>query len=289
MPVIKNIIAREILDSRGFPTVEAELELNDGVFGRASVPSGASTGSKEACELRDGDKRYDGKGVLKAVGNVNREIAANLVGKDFANQQELDELLIKLDGSENKSRLGANAILATSLAYAKAIAVSQGLPLFKSIAKVEISIGLKLPIREARSDVYKQIHKRSGEKAVAISESSIMPRPMVNIINGGAHANNGLSFQEFMIIPLKYTSFREALRMSAEIFHTLKKLLHEKGYSTDVGDEGGFAPQLSSTAQALDFIMQAISASGYKAGEEIGLGLDVAASEFYSDGKYQLS
>ncbi len=251
---IKSIKAREILDSRGNPTIESDVILSDNSMGRASSPSGASTGSKEALELRDGGSRYLGKGVLTAVNNVNNIIAKEILGKEFASQADLDNFLIQLDGTENKSSLGANAILSVSLGFAKAFAASKHMQLFQSIREKEISI----------------------------------PRPMMNIINGGAHADNALDIQEFMIIPLKYSNFGEALRMGAEVFHTLKKILHERDYNTNIGDEGGFAPALGSTEECLDLILTAIEKAGYKQGEDLALGLDVAASEFYENGLYQL-
>lgn len=252
---IKMVVAREILDSRGNPTIEADLWLADGSFGRAGVPSGASTGSREAVELRDGDKsRYLGKGVLKAVANVNGEVREAVIGQDAANQQALDTLLCALDGTDNKSRIGANATLAVSLASAKALAVSRKLPLFATLGS-----------------------------------STIMPLPMMNIINGGAHADNSVDIQEFMILPVGAPSFAEALRYGAEIFHALRKVLSDMGMNTAVGDEGGFAPDLPSNRSALETIMQAIEAAGYRPGEDIVLGLDVASSEFYSNGVYNLA
>ncbi|MBA8666936.1 phosphopyruvate hydratase [Holosporaceae bacterium 'Namur'] len=251
---IRSVRAREILDSRGNPTIETDIILNEGSFGRASSPSGASTGSKEALELRDGGNRYLGKGVLKAVENVNTAIAKEIIGREFKSQTELDHFLIELDGTENKSELGANALLSISLAYAKAFAAANGQQLFQSLASKEIS----------------------------------MPRPMMNIINGGAHADNALDVQEFMIIPLKYSRFSDALRMGAEVFHTLKKILHEGGYNTNVGDEGGFAPALGSAEECLNLILAAIEKAGYRPGEDISLGLDVAASEFYDNNSYHL-
>ena len=245
---IGEIKAREILDSRGFPTVCVQVVLRDGSIGEFSVPSGASTGEHEAIELRDGDsKRYLGKGVLKALSNVIEIIRPALLGKR-ANQQEIiDKLLMELDGTPNKSRLGANAILGVSMAVARAVAVHEKKSLYESLGKAP----------------YK------------------MPTPLMNILNGGAHADNGLDVQEFMIVPHGFSSFREALRAGSEVFHTLKKILHDKNLTTSVGDEGGFAPRLESTGQALDLILEAISKAGYKPGEEISLALDVAASEFY--------
>ncbi|MBP6748878.1 MAG: phosphopyruvate hydratase [Xanthomonadaceae bacterium] len=257
MTTITKIHAREILDSRGNPTLEAEVMLADGNVGRAAVPSGASTGTKEAVELRDGDKtRYLGKGVLKAVGNVNGPIAQALEGFDAADQAGLDKRLIDLDGTENKGRLGANALLGVSLAAAHANAASHGLPLWRSLAQE----------RDAR-----------------------LPVPMMNIINGGAHADNNVDLQEFMVLPVGFDSFSEALRCGTEIFHALKSVLKGKGLSTAVGDEGGFAPDLRSNSEALDTILEAIGKAGYKAGEDVLLGLDVASSEFFENGKYNLT
>ncbi len=258
---IQKIIGRQILDSRGNPTVEADVILEDGTLGRAAVPSGASTGTYEAVELRDGDKaRYGGKGVLKAVANVNTEIAQALVGKDAANQQEIDQALITLDGTPNKGRLGANAILAVSLAVAKAAAQS---------AK-------------------KSFHTYLGE--LAGIEKPLLPLPMMNIINGGKHAAGSTDIQEFMIMPVSATTFSDALRMGAEIFQQLAKVLHDKGYGTTVGDEGGYAPHVKNgNAEALELISVAVSKAGYKLGEDIVLALDVAASELYKDGKYELA
>ncbi len=256
MSAIVDVVAREILDSRGNPTVEADVLLESGVMGRAAVPSGASTGTKEAVELRDGDKqRYLGKGVLKAVEFVNTEIAELIIGLDAAEQAFIDQAMIELDGTENKSRLGANAILAVSIAVAKAAAEESGLPLYRYLGGA------------ARME---------------------MPVPMMNIINGGAHATGGSDLQEFMIIPVGCQSFREALRCGAEVFHTLKKILHDRGLSTTVGDEGGFAPALGSNEAALKVIVEAIEAAGYVPGADVAIGLDCAASEFYKDGKYHL-
>ena len=256
MSSVINIIAREILDSRGNPTVECDVLLESGVMGRAAVPSGASTGSREAIELRDGDAgRYLGKGVMQAVENVNTEIAEAIIGLDAQEQAFIDQTLIQLDGTENKSRLGANAMLAVSMAVAKAAAEESGLPLYRYF-------GGSGPMQ--------------------------MPVPMMNIINGGQHANNSLDFQEFMILPVSQGSFREALRCGAEVFHALKKLLDKKGFSTAVGDEGGFAPNLGSHAEGLQMVVQAIEAAGYFPGEDVLIGLDCAASEFYKDGKYHL-
>ena len=256
MTEIVDIVAREILDSRGNPTVEVEVTLEDGAEGRAGVPSGASTGAHEAVELRDGDKsRYGGKGVLKAVAAVNGEIFDALSGFDAEDQRRLDQVMIELDGTPNKSRLGANAILGVSLAAAKAAAMSAGLPFYKYVGGVS-----------ART----------------------LPVPMMNIINGGAHADNPIDIQEFMILPAGAESFPEALRMGAEIFHALKKQLKDAGHNTNVGDEGGFAPNLGSAEEALAFIVKAGSAAGYRVGEDYWLALDVASTEFFKDGKYQL-
>jgi enolase len=257
MSAIVDIIAREILDSRGNPTVEADVLLESGVMGRAAVPSGASTGSREAIELRDADgSRYLGKGVMRAVENVNTEISEALIGLDAQEQAFIDKTLIDLDGTDNKGRLGANALLAVSMAVAKAAAEESGLPLYRYFGG-------------------------AGQMS--------LPVPMMNIINGGEHANNSLDIQEFMIIPVGVDSFREALRCGAEIFHALKKLLDKAGHSTAVGDEGGFAPNLGSHAEALEVIMQAVQNAGYVPGKDVLLALDCAASEFYKDGKYQLS
>ena len=257
MSAIVDIIAREILDSRGNPTVEADVLLESGVMGRAAVPSGASTGTREAIELRDGDaSRYLGKGVMRAVEHVNTEISEALIGLDAQEQAFIDKTLIDLDGTDNKARLGANAMLAVSMAVAKAAAEEAGLPLYRYF-------GGAAPMS--------------------------LPVPMMNIINGGEHANNSLNIQEFMIMPVGVNSFREALRCGAEIFHALKKLLDKAGHSTAVGDEGGFAPNLGSHAEALEVIMQAIQAAGYVPGKDVLLALDCAASEFYKDGKYHLS
>lgn len=253
---ITRIHAREILDSRGNPTLEAEVTLASGHMGRAAVPSGASTGTKEAVELRDGDKsRYLGKGVTKAVGNVNTTIATALKGFDAADQAGLDGKLIALDGSDNKGTLGANALLGVSMAAAHAVAASGGLPLWKHLA---------------------------GDS------SPLLPVPMMNIINGGAHADNNVDMQEFMILPVGFDRFSEALRAGTEIFHALKSVLKGRGLSTSVGDEGGFAPDLKSNEEALETILEAIAKAGYKAGEDIVLGLDVASSEFFENGKYNL-
>ena len=257
MSRIAQVHGREIIDSRGNPTVEAEVTLASGALGRAAVPSGASTGSREAVELRDGDKkRYQGKGVLKAVNNVNTVLRAALLGRDAEDQAGLDARMIELDGTDTKSRLGANALLAISLANAHAAAREAGQPLYRYLG---------------------------GKRA------PLLPVPMMNIINGGAHANNSLDIQEFMILPVGAPTLREALRYGAEIFHTLKKILSERGLSTSVGDEGGFAPDLPSNEAALQTIMQAIEQAGYKPGKDIFLGLDVASSEFFRDGKYEFA
>ena len=256
MSAIVDIVGREVLDSRGNPTVECDVLLESGVMGRAAVPSGASTGSREAIELRDGDKsRYLGKGVLKAVEHINTEISEAVLGLDASEQAFLDQTLIDLDGTENKSRLGANAMLAVSMAVARAAAEESGLPLYRYLGGMG---SMQLPV------------------------------PMMNVINGGAHANNSLDLQEFMIIPVGAPTFREALRWGAEVFHALKKILHDKGISTAVGDEGGFAPSVESHEAAIQLILQAIEAAGYTAGDQIALGLDCAASEFYKDGHYVL-
>jgi len=257
MTTIAKIHAREILDSRGNPTLEAEVTLADGSFGRAMVPSGASTGTKEAVELRDGDKtRYLGKGVRHAVENVNCAIAQALAGFDAADQAGLDKRLIDLDGTENKGRLGANALLGVSMANAHAVAASKKLPLWKSLA---------------------------GNREVEL------PVPMMNIINGGAHADNNVDLQEFMVLPVGFDSFADSLRAGTEVFHALKSVLKGRGLSTAVGDEGGFAPDLRSNEEALETILEAIGKAGYKAGEDILLGLDVASSEFFDNGKYHLT
>ncbi|HVS25839.1 MAG TPA: phosphopyruvate hydratase [Burkholderiales bacterium] len=256
MSAIVDVVAREILDSRGNPTVEADVLLESGVLGRAAVPSGASTGTKEAMELRDGDKkRYFGKGVLKAVEHINTEICEAIIGLDATEQSFIDRTLIDLDGTENKSRLGANAILAVSVAVAKAAAEEAGLPLYRYFGG-------------------------SGQMQ--------MPVPQMNVINGGVHANNNIDLQEFMLIPLGAKSFREALRYGAEVFHTLKKLLDEKGMPTTVGDEGGFAPSLPNNEAALKLIVEAIEKAGYQPGADVAIGLDCASSEFFNEGKYQL-
>jgi enolase len=256
MSAIIDIIGREILDSRGNPTVECDVLLESGTMGRAAVPSGASTGSREAIELRDGDKtRYLGKGVLRAVEHINTEISDAVVGLDASEQAFLDKTLIDLDGTENKSRLGANAMLAVSMAVARAAAEESGLPLYRYFGGMG---GMQMPV------------------------------PMMNVVNGGAHANNSLDLQEFMIIPVGAPSFREALRYGAETFHALKKIIDEKGMSTAVGDEGGFTPSVKSHEEAIQLILEAIDKAGFVAGEHIAIGLDCAASEFYKDGKYHL-
>ena len=256
MSKIKEIKAREILDSRGNPTVEVDLRLESGAFGRASVPSGASTGEHEALELRDKDPaRYQGKGVLKAVGNINGVLSDNLIGIDFPDQEALDRKMIEIDGTPGKSNLGANALLGISLAYAKACANQAGLPLFQYLG---------------------------GD------EARVLPIPMLNILNGGSHADNNVDLQEFMIMPRGASSFREGLRMAVEVFHTLKGVLKSRGFSTGVGDEGGFAPDLASNEEAVQVILEAIKEAGYIAGEDIFICLDPAASEFYKDGRYVL-
>jgi enolase len=256
MTEIVDIVAREILDSRGNPTVEVDVTLEDGAFGRAAVPSGASTGAHEAVEKRDGDKkRYLGKGVLQALEAVNGELYDALSGAEAEDQRRIDAMMIELDGTSNKSRLGANAILGVSLAVAKAAARSAGLPLYKYVGGVS---------------------------------ARVLPVPMMNIINGGAHADNPIDIQEFMILPTGATTFSEALRMGAEIFHGLKKALKDAGHNTNVGDEGGFAPNIGSADEALAFVMRAAEAAGYKAGDEFVLGLDVASTEFFKNGKYVL-
>ena len=257
MSAIVDVVAREILDSRGNPTVEADVLLESGSMGRAAVPSGASTGSREAIELRDGDSaRYLGKGVLQAVENVNTEISEAIIGLDAEEQSFIDHCLIDLDGTDNKSRLGANAMLAVSMAVAKAAAEETGLPLYRYF-------GGSGPMQ--------------------------MPVPMMNVINGGAHANNNLDIQEFMILPIGASSFREALRCGTEVFHHLKKLVDKKGYPTTVGDEGGFAPNVSGNDEAIEMILRSIEAAGYTPGQDVVLALDCASSEFYKDGKYHLA
>ena len=257
MTAIESIFAREIIDSRGNPTIEVDVLLQDGALGRAAVPSGASTGSKEALELRDGDKkRFGGKGVLKAVDHVNGEIADALTGMDAAEQMHIDTLLLDLDGTDNKSRLGANAMLGTSLAVAHASAASAGMPLFRYLGG---------------------------------AQAHVLPVPMMNIINGGAHADNPIDIQEFMIAPVSAETMGDAIRMGCEIFHALKKQLHDVGLSTAVGDEGGFAPNIASADAALGYIMKAIESAGYNPGEDVVLALDAAATEFYKKGKYELA
>ena len=257
MTAIIDLHAREILDSRGNPTVEVDVLLEDGSFGRAAVPSGASTGAHEAVELRDGDKsRYLGKGVLQAVDAANGEIADAILGLDAEDQRDIDATMIALDGTDNKGRLGANAILGTSMAVAKAAANARGLPLYAYIGGVS---------------------------------AHVLPVPMMNIINGGEHADNPIDIQEFMVMPVGADSIAEGVRWGAEIFHTLKKKLHEKGLATSVGDEGGFAPDLASTRDALDFIMASVEQAGFKPGEDVVLALDCAATEFYRNGRYEIS
>ncbi|WBU57788.1 phosphopyruvate hydratase [Paracoccus sediminicola] len=256
MTAIIDIFAREILDSRGNPTVEVDVLLEDGTMGRAAVPSGASTGAHEAVEKRDGDKaRYLGKGVLEAVAAVNGEIAENLLGEDATDQRGIDALMIELDGTENKGRLGANAILGVSLAVAKAAAETSALPLYRYVGG---------------------------------ASAHVLPVPMMNIINGGEHADNPIDIQEFMIMPVSAENIRDAVRMGSEVFHTLKKELSAAGLSTGIGDEGGFAPNLSSTRDALDFILKAVEKAGYKPGEDIMLALDCASTEYFSGGKYEM-
>ena len=253
---IVDVVARQILDSRCFPTVEVEVYLEDGTMGRAAVPSGASTGIYEAVELRDGDKDYFmGKGVLKAVENVNDTIGEELIGCNVFDQTYIDKMLIELDGTSNKGKLGANAILGVSLAVAQAAANYLGIPLYQYVGGVN---------------------------------AKVLPVPMMNIINGGSHADNSVDLQEFMVMPAGASSFSEALRMCAEVYHTLKKTLHEKGYSTAIGDEGGFAPNLKSNAEAIDVILEAITKAGYKPGEDMFIAIDAASSEYYKDGKYVL-
>ncbi|HEX2543764.1 MAG TPA: phosphopyruvate hydratase [Ramlibacter sp.] len=257
MSAIVDIVGREVLDSRGNPTVECDVLLESGTMGRAAVPSGASTGSREAIELRDGDpQRYLGKGVLKAVEHINTEISEAVLGLDASEQNFLDKTLLDLDGTENKSRLGANAMLAVSMAVARAAAEESGLPLYRYFGGMN---GCQLPV------------------------------PMMNVVNGGAHANNNLDLQELMIIPVGAPSFREALRYGAEVFHALKKIIHDKGMSIAVGDEGGFAPNVENHEAAIQMILQAIEKAGYRPGEQIALGLDCAASEFHKEGLYDLS
>lgn len=254
MALISSVIAREILDSRGNPTIEVDLTCDDGSFGRAAVPSGASTGEHEAIEIRDNNKkRYLGKGVQKAVKNVNEMIAPKLIGSEITNQHDLDYLMIELDGTDNKSKLGANAILGVSLAIARAASDSLYIPLYEYLGGVS---------------------------------ANTLPVPLMNIVNGGAHADNNLDFQEFMIVPLGFDRFSEAIRAGVEVFHNLKSIFNKKGYSTAVGDEGGFAPNLGSNEEAIECILEAITKAGYKAGDGISLALDVASSEFYDNGKY---
>lgn len=255
MTAIIDIVAREILDSRGNPTVEVDVTLEDGSFGRAAVPSGASTGAHEAVELRDGDPRFGGKGVLKAVDAVNTEIFDTLCGLDAEDQLRIDSLMCALDGTPNKSRLGANGILGVSLAVAKAAAEAANTPLYRYVGG---------------------------------TSARVLPVPMMNIINGGAHADNAIDFQEFMIMPVGAPSFHEGLRMGAEVYHALKKTLHDAGHNTNVGDEGGFAPALNTATEALDFIMRAIAKAGYKPGDDVVLALDPASTEFFKDGRYVL-
>ena len=257
MSTIVDVFAREILDSRGNPTVEVDVMLDDGTLGRAAVPSGASTGAHEAMEKRDGDiERYMGKGVLEAINGVNGEISETLVGFEVTNQQAIDAVMIEIDGTENKSRLGANAILGVSLATAKAAAIYNGLPLYRYIGG---------------------------------TSAHVLPVPMMNIINGGEHADNSIDFQEFMIMPMTATSMREAIRMGSEVFHTLKEKLSSAGLSTGVGDEGGFAPNLDSARNALDLILKSIEMAGYQAGRDICLALDCASTEYYNAGKYEMA
>jgi enolase len=257
MTAIVDVHARQILDSRGNPTVEVDVTLEDGSMGRAAVPSGASTGAHEAVELRDGDKsRWGGKGVSRAVQSVNGEIAGAVVGMEAEDQAEIDRAMIDLDGSENKGRLGANAILGVSLAVAKAAADARALPLYRYVGGVD---------------------------------ADLLPVPMMNILNGGVHADNGIDFQEFMVMPVGAPSFAEALRCGAEIFHALKSALHQAGLSTSVGDEGGFAPAINTAREALDFIDKAVNAAGYKLGDEVLLALDPAASEFFKGGRYEIT
>ena len=255
MVFIENVYAQEVLDSRGNPTVRATVELSDGTVASATVPSGASTGKREALELRDKDERFGGKGVLKAVTNVNEAIAEVIVGLSPFNQKEIDDIMLEIDGTENYSNLGANAVLGVSMAVARAAAKSLNIPLYRYLGG---------------------------------ANASILPVPMFNIINGGAHANNSVDFQEFMIMPFGFDSFSDALRAAAEIYQTLKKILNDAGHSTAVGDEGGFAPNLKDNEEPIKIIMEAIAKAGYKAGEQIKIALDVAASELYENGKYKL-
>ncbi|MBU3108720.1 phosphopyruvate hydratase [Clostridium gasigenes] len=254
---IVDVVARQIMDSRCFPTIEVEVYLDDGTMGRAAVPSGASTGKFEAVELRDGDQsKFMGKGVLKAIKNVNDTIAEELIGCNVFDQTYIDKMLIELDGTPNKGKLGANAILGVSLAVANAAATSLGMPLYQYVGGVN---------------------------------AKVLPVPMMNIINGGSHADNSVDLQEFMVMPAGASSFSEALQMCAEVYHTLKKILNDKGYSTGIGDEGGFAPNLKSNAEAIDVIIEAITKAGYKPGEDMFIAIDAAASEYYKDGKYVLA
>ena len=263
--IAKEIIAREIIDSRGFPTVEVELMLEPKFLGRAAVPSGASTGKFEALELRDGDKNYFlGKGVKQAIKNINQIITPKILGQKNLSQKELDQILLDLDGTENKSKLGANAILAVSLAYARACSAAHNLPLFLYL----------------RNQFYKQVTEQD------IYE---LPVPLINILNGGAHANNNLDIQEFMIVPAGFDTFQQALQAGCEVFHHLKKIFNAKGYSTAVGDEGGLAPNLSSNEEALELVVEAITKASYTAGKDIFIALDVAASEFYKNGRYKFA
>ncbi len=257
MTKIVLVKAREIIDSRGFPTLEAEIHLDDNSVALAAVPSGASTGSLEACELRDGDKtRFLGKGVLKAVENVNKKISSKLIGLDPFNQRAIDQMMIEMDGTENKSNLGANSILAVSLAVAKVSAVSKRIPLFEYLGG---------------------------------SQAQVLPVPMMNIINGGKHADNKIDIQEFMVMPIEASSVKDSIRIGAEIFQHLKSLLKKDGHNTNVGDEGGFAPNLNSTKEALDYVSKAVEKAGYTLGKEVVLALDAASTEFYKDGKYDLA
>jgi len=256
MPRITAVKAREILDSRGNPTVEVDVYLEGGFRGRAAIPSGASTGSREALELRDGDDRYGGKGVLRAVENVNREMAPELVGREALDQAAIDALLVSLDGTRDKSRLGANAILGVSLAVAKAAALSLGLPLYRYLGG---------------------------------ANARLLPVPMMNILNGGKHADNNVDIQEFMVLPWGFPDFREALRAGVEVYHALKKVLKKRGLSTSVGDEGGFAPDLGSNREALEVIVEAVEEAGYRPGDEVAMALDVAASELYEGGVYRFA
>ncbi|MEI8218550.1 MAG: phosphopyruvate hydratase, partial [Elusimicrobiota bacterium] len=261
MAKIKQVFGREIIDSRGNPTVEADITLDNGIVGRAAVPSGASTGEREALELRDGDKkRFVGKGVLKAITNINTIIAPAIIGMEIYGQQKIDDTMLALDGTDFKSKLGANALLGVSLACARAGALDKKLPLYEYVRQI---YGVK-------------------------SDDYVLPVPLMNIINGGEHADNNVDLQEFMIAPVGATSFKEALRMGCEVFHNLKNVLKKKGYSTSVGDEGGFAPNLKSNEEALAVIEEAVKAAGYQMGKDILLALDCAASELYDDGKYTL-